>query len=226
MVGFVTIAETAKDFDGLFLVGRLDDDGLEAAGEGGVFFDVLAVFIERGGTDALNLATGEGGLEHVGGVDGPLGTAGTDEGVQLIDKEDHVFGAADFVHDGLDALFELAAVFGAGDHHGEIKDDDALVGENLGDIVGDDLLRETFDDGGLADAGFAEEDGVVLSAAAEDLHDAFDLIGAADDGVERAFTGELRQIASEGVERGGFGFGFAFALGFASICAFRFHACT
>jgi hypothetical protein len=34
-----------------------------------------------------------------------------------------------------------------------------------------------FDDGGLADAGLAEEHGVVLGAAAEDLDHALDLVG-------------------------------------------------
>jgi hypothetical protein len=45
---------------------------------------------------------------------------------------------------------------------------------------------EALDDGGLADAGLADQDGVVLRAAREDLHHAADLLVAADDGVELA----------------------------------------
>ena len=37
---------------------------------GGVLLDVLAVLIDGGGTDALELTAREGGLEDVGGADG------------------------------------------------------------------------------------------------------------------------------------------------------------
>ena len=40
----------------------------------------------------------------------------------------------------------------------------------------DDHLRQALDDRGLADAGLAEQHGVVLRAAAEDLDDALDLV--------------------------------------------------
>jgi hypothetical protein len=152
--------------------GRLDLHGLEAALEGGVLLDVLAVFVEGGRADALQLAAAEGGLEDVGGVHGALGGAGPDDGVQLVDEEDDVLGALDLVHHGLDALLELAAVFGAGDHEGEVEGDDFLVGEDLGHVALGDFLREALDDGGLAHPGLADEHGVVLGAAAEDLDDA------------------------------------------------------
>jgi len=50
-------------------------------------------------------------------------------------------------------------------------------------------LGESFDDGGFADAGFADEDGVVLGAAAEHLHDAADFVIASDDRVELTLAG-------------------------------------
>ena len=203
VVVFVAGAEALEDFEGFFLGGFADEDGLEAALEGGVLFDEAAVFVEGGGADDLDFAAGEGGLEDVGGVHGALGAAGADEGVEFVDEEDDVLDAADFFHDGLDALFELAAVLGAGDHEGEVEGDEALAAEELGDFVFGDGLGEAFDDGGLADAGFAEQDGVVLGAAAEDAHDALDFVGAADDGVEFALAGEFGDVASEGGEGGG-----------------------
>ena len=152
------------------MVERLDDDRLEAALQGAVLLDVLAVLVERGGADALDLAAGQGRLEHVGGVDGPFGAAGAHQGVQLVDEEDRVLGAADLVHHRLDPLLELAAVLGAGDHHGQVEHDDAAVAQQFGDVAVDDHLGEALDDGRLADAGLAQQDGVVLGAAAEDLH--------------------------------------------------------
>ena len=61
-----------------------------------------------------------------------------------------------------------------------------LFFEALGHVAADDALRETFDDRGLADAGFADQHRVVLGAAREHLDDAADLFVAADDRVELA----------------------------------------
>jgi hypothetical protein len=172
VVLLVLAADALEDEDGVVHGGRLDLHGLEAAVERGVLLDILAVFVERGRADALQLAAAEGGLEDVGGVHRALGGAGTDDGVQLVDEEDDVLGALDLVHHGLDALLELAAVFGAGDHEGEVEGDDLLVGEDLRHVALGDFLREALDDGGLAHAGLADEHGVVLGAAAQDLDDA------------------------------------------------------
>jgi hypothetical protein len=51
-----------------------------------------------------------------------------------------------------------------------------------GHVAGDDALGEALGDRGLADAGLADQHGVVLGAAREDLDDAADLVVAADDG--------------------------------------------
>ena len=97
-------------------------------------------------------------------------------------------GGLDFFEDGLEALFEFAAELGAGDERAHVERDDALVLEALGDVAADDALGQALDDGGLADAGLADQDGVVLGAAREDLDDAADLLVAADDGVELALA--------------------------------------
>ena len=75
----------------------------------------------------------------------------------------------DLLEHGLQAVLELAAVLGAGDERAQVERDDALVLERLGHVARDDALGEPLDDGGLADAGLADEHGVVLRAAREDL---------------------------------------------------------
>ena len=77
----------------------------------------------------------------------------------------------------------------------------AVVGRISGTLPSTIVLGQALDDGGLADAGLAEQHGVVLGAAAEDLDDALDLVCAADDRVELAFAGQLGQVAAEGVQR-------------------------
>ncbi len=110
-------------------------------------------------------------------------------------------GALDFLEDGLEALFELAAELGTGDQGAHVERDDAAILEAFGDVAAHDALGETFDDGRLADAGLADQDGVVLGAAREDLDDAANFFVAADDGVEFAFAGGGGEVAAILLER-------------------------
>ena len=121
--------------------------------------------------------------------------------MHLIDEQDDVLGALDLVHDALDALFELTAVFRASDHQGEVEGDDLTVEEDLRDDTRGNFLGEAFDDGGLAHAGFADEDRIILRAAAENLHHAADFFFAADDRIEFAGLGELGEIAAESLKQ-------------------------
>jgi hypothetical protein len=127
----VALADAHQDLDGLLERRLLDHHRLEAALEGRVALDVLAVLVERGGADALELAARERRLEDVRGVDRALGRAGTDERVQLVDEEDGVVGVPELLDDLLEALLELAAVLGAGDERADVECQDALVEQDV-----------------------------------------------------------------------------------------------
>ena len=154
-----------QDVDGLLERRLLDHDRLEAALEGGVALDVLAVLVERRRADALELAARQRRLEDVGGVDGALGGAGADERVQLVDEEDRVVGVAQLLDDLLEPLLELAAVLRAGDERADVEGQDALVQQRLRDVAGDDPVGQALGDGRLADARLADEGRVVLRAS-------------------------------------------------------------
>ena len=104
-----------------------------------------------------------------------------------------------------EALLEVAAVTRAREHRGQVERDDALVAQLLGDAAVDDRLGQALDDRGLADAGLADQHGVVLGAAAEDLDGLLDLVGAADHGVELARAGARGEVGAELVEHRGLG---------------------
>ena len=88
----------------------------------------------------------------------------------------------------LQALLEVTAVARPGDQGAEVEGVDLLVLERLGHVAADDRLGEALDEGGLADAGLADEDRVVLGAAGQHLHDPLDLLLAPDDRVELALA--------------------------------------
>ncbi len=202
VVRLVAVAQALQDLDGV-AEGRLVDlDRLETALQGGVLLQVLAVLVEGGGADGLQLAAGQHRLQDRRRVDGPLGRAGTDERVQLVDEEDDVAPGADLLEHLLQALLEVTAVAGPGDQRPEVQGVELLALDRLGNVVGDDLLGQPLDDGRLADAGLADEHRVVLGAARQHLHDPLDLALPADDRVELAFSGQLGEVAPELVEHG------------------------
>ena len=96
----------------------------------------------------------------------PSAAPAPDEGVELVDEQDDVAAGADLLEHLLEALLEVAAVAGAGDERAEVERVELLARERLGHVVGDDRLGQALDDGGLADAGLADEHRVVLGAAA------------------------------------------------------------
>ena len=89
-------------------------DRLEAPLQGGVLLDVLAVLVQRGGADAVQLAAGQHRLEQVAGVHRALGLARADHGVQLVDEQDDLaLRLLHLLQHRLEPLLELAAVLGA-----------------------------------------------------------------------------------------------------------------
>ena len=166
---------------------------------------MLAVLVDGGGADALELTASERGLEDVRRVDGALRRAGSDEGVHLVDEEDDVVVSLDLIHELLEALLELTAVLGARDEQTHVEGHHALALQRLRHVVGGDLLRQSLRDGRLTDAGFADEARVVLGTAAENLRDADDLVGAADAGIELGLLSLLGEVGSEFLERGRLG---------------------
>ena len=163
MVHFVALAQTAQNRNRVLDGRLLDEDRLEAALQRGVLFDVLAVLVEGRGADAVQLAARQHRFEQVAGIHRAFRGAGADDGVQLVDKENDLAGRIDhFLEHRLEAFLELAAEFGSRNQCAHIERDQFAVLQAFRHVLADDALGQTFDDCGLADAGLADEDGIVL----------------------------------------------------------------
>ena len=75
-----------------------------------------------------------------------------------------------------------------------------MVEKIFGNLLVVDGHGETFDDGGFANARFAQQDRIVFRAAADDLDDAFDLLVAADDRIKLVLFRQIGEIATEVLE--------------------------
>ena len=73
--------------------------------------------------------------------------------------------------------------------------------EHFGDVLLEQPCRETLGERGLADTGVADENRVVLAAAAEDLERPLQLGDAADQRIERAVASPVGEVQGVGAER-------------------------
>jgi len=144
VVVFIAGLETAKNLNSLFDGGFFDFHGLESPFEGRVPLDLLPVVVLGRGTDALQFATGQGRLKHIGSIYGTFRCARPDDGVHLVDKEEAVAGRLDFIYDFTQAFFKFTPVLGAGDQGTDIKGDKPFALKGIGDIGCRDPLRKGF----------------------------------------------------------------------------------
>ncbi len=196
VVGLVALLEPAEDRDRVLDGGLTDEHLLEPALQGGVLLDVLPVLIEGGRADEAQLTTGEHRLEHVACVHcGITGGPGSDDRVEFVDERDDLaVRVLDLLEHGLESLLELATVLRAGHHRRQVEADQGLVAQGFRHVSGDDALGEAFDDGGLADAGFADENRIVLRPPRQHLDHTADLGVATDHRVELALAGGSGEV--------------------------------
>src|SRR6185436_16651728 len=121
--------------------------------------------------------------------------------MQLVDEEDDLAGRLDhFLEHGLQSLFELSTKLRAGDEGTHVEGDHALAFQTFGHVAANDAVSQSFDDRRLADAGLADQHGVVLRASGENLDDAADFVVAANHRINLALRGELGEIAPVALE--------------------------
>ncbi len=87
MEQFEAFANAAENRNGVFNSGLIHLHWLEAALEGGIFFDVLSILIQGRRTDTVQLATRQHRLEHIARVHCPLRLSRTDDRMQLVNKQ-------------------------------------------------------------------------------------------------------------------------------------------
>ena len=134
--------------------------------------------------------------------------------MDLVDEQNDVARSLYLAQQALDPLLELAAELGACHKAGEVQQIDLLILQADGHISLGNALGNALGNGGLAHTGFADEAGVVLLAAAQDLDGAVDLAVAADDIIQLALPGLAGQVLAVGIQKLALGRLFAvFAVG-------------
>ena len=122
--------------------------------------------------------------------------------MDFIDEDDDLaLRSTDLVEHRLKALLELAAEFGSGHERAHVEREQSLALDVLRHVAGNQLLCQSFGNGGLAHARVSDDHGIVLGPAIQDLHDALDLDLAANHWIELALPSGFREINREFLKR-------------------------
>ena len=181
-----------------------DGDAAEAARQRLVLLDVLLVLAERRRGDHPDLAAGEDRLEDVGGIRRRAERrSGADHRVRLVDEQDQVRPLLQLADHVLDPVLEHAAQHRARDHAVHLQIDDLAVAQPDRNALRLELdaARQPFGDGGLADAGLADQHHRVGAlAVAEDFQHLLDLLVAAEHRRQLVLARQQIQVGREMLE--------------------------
>ena len=115
---------------------------MEAPLEGCVFLHVFTILLERGCANHVQLTARQHRLEYIASVHGALSSAGTNDGVHFIHKEDNIaLGIGHFLEGSFEAFLKFAAVFCTSHHGSHVQLNNAFILESLWYIFIDDTLR-------------------------------------------------------------------------------------
>ena len=90
MMVLISLPQTLQDLYRLLWLWFFHYNRLETSLQRRIFFDILAIFTDRSRPNQLNLTTGKCRLQNIGCIHGAFCTASTNDGMKLIDKQQHI----------------------------------------------------------------------------------------------------------------------------------------
>ena len=172
-MGFIFIANTLQNGNGVLLGRFIDRNGLEPAFQRCVFFDVFAVFVQCGSANALDIAAGQLRLQNVGSVQSAFGRAGANQRMHFINEQNHILVGFYLVHNFFQPFFKIASVFGACYQRAHIQRDDFFIFQQLRHLAVYNTLRQPFGNGCFPNAWFAQQRRIIFGTAAQYLNHPF-----------------------------------------------------
>ena len=202
VVNLVALFQATQDRDGVFFAWLIHQHFLEAPFKGCVLLYILAVFVERGRADAVQLAASQRRLEHVACIHRAFAFTGADHGVQFIDEQDDLtFLLRQLVQQRFQPLFEFTTELGAGNQRAHVQRQHALAFKAIRHFTVDDPLGQALDNRGFTHARLTDQYRVVLGPALQYLNGSTNFVITTDHRVELAFFGALGEIDGVFIQR-------------------------
>ena len=172
---------------------------LETALKRTIFLYTLAIFVERCSTNALYCASSQCRFHYVGSVHRAWSRTCSDNGVNLVDKHNHIRICLQFLHKSLKALFKLSAILCTSHNTRHVERVDALTKQHRTCVALFYQLCQSFYYCALTNTWLTNQYWVVLLAAPQYLNNALNLALAAHTWVELTFSSSLREVCTKAV---------------------------
>ena len=193
--------QAAQHQAGGVVVRFVDFNHLEAPLKCGIALEVLLVFAPGGGGNGSEFPARQGGLEQVGRVRGARLITCPDDGVGLVDKQQHrQRRLLHRLNDVFQALLELALYARARLQQAEVEGAHRDRLQRVRDIAFTDTQRQAFHQCGFAYTRFAHQNRVVLAATGENIHHLADFIVAAKYRVDFTVAGAGGDVEGEFIQ--------------------------
>ena len=202
VVLLVAVLKTVDDRNGVVVVWLADVDRLETPLKCSVLLDMFTILFCRSCTNDLDFSTRQRWLQDGRGVDGALCGAGANDGVNLVNEEDVILGFLQLSNNLLHAVLELTAILRTCYQTCQVKRPNLLSAQDVRDVAGCNELSQALNNGGLTNAGIAQDKWVVLLAAGKNLHDTLNLAVTANDRVKLFICGKLSKVAAKLLQHG------------------------
>ena len=164
-----------EDGQGGFAARLLHHHRTEPALQCRILFNILPIFLQRGGPQHLQLPPAQGGLKDVGGINGPLRRPGAHNGVHFVHKENHISGAVYFRQHIPQPLFKFPPVFGARHQAGHVQAHEPLVFQLGRHVAHRHPLRQALGNSRFPHPRLPHQGGIILVLSAEDADYRVDL---------------------------------------------------
>ena len=184
---FIFFLDAAQNGDRIFHRRLANKDGLKPARQGCIFFHMLAIFIERGGADAMQFAPRQRRLQKVGASMAPSALpAPTSVCISSMNRMMPPSAAVTSERRPSSAPQIHREIWPRQSSEPMSSASSFLSFRALRHIALDDAKRQAFGNGGLAHAGFANENRIVLGAPGQHLNGAANFFIPANDRIELA----------------------------------------
>ena len=195
MVILIFLLQTTQDGNGIQFVRFVYHNNLETTFERLILFKIFLIFIQCRRADRPQFATGQSRFQDIGGIHRTFALTGTDQCMNLIDKENNFpIRFSHFVDYGFQTFFKLTFIFGSGNQSAHIQRENLFRFQVLRHIAPHDTMCKTFGNRRLTNPRFANQDRIVFRTATQDLKYTADFVVTPDHRVQLAATGTFVQV--------------------------------
>ena len=118
----------------------------------------------------MDLSSGKCWFKKIGSIHGPLGGAGANNYVNLVNKGDYIPGSGNFIQYSLESLLKFPPVLRPCYQLTHIQSENSSVLQIIRDVTLNNPLGQPFHNSGFPDPRFTYNYGIVFQAATQNLY--------------------------------------------------------